>query len=225
MTDVLIMIVSDNMNIIYKKNIMTVVTNIIEPLKIDNIHCEIAIISSHNDINNYNDCFDNIAYKVINPKFQLSKVCDFLSTCKKSYDWYIKYRPDIELVETITLTKLNSLCKNSVNARVREYIGNKKILYGSSLGGVWLDIKNTIYGVHYAPEEKHIILDNAIYIFNNNIVKCGGFKPIDNEYINGTEYFFTNTLITQNIKLNPCGIHIILHHRNVGDVESSHVNI
>jgi len=220
----LILIISNKMNIEFKPYILKLKENLINMPYID---CEIACISSNDDTSNYEDVLGNIKYKVINNKLSLDKICDFISNCNEVYDWYIKIRPEIELIEQLSIDKINLLCKKSINARVRSYIGNKKILYGCSLGGKNEHHKNT--DIIYDINNEIITLDDAIYIFHYNIIKNGGFMPIIERspeiehYQNET----THTYIWQkrNIQLNPCGINVIFHHLYHGNLESTHVNI
>ncbi len=76
-----------------------------------------AGISSKDDFENYEDIIE-FKFKMINPKKQLSKMCDFIKENRGqlNYDWYIKIRPEIMLMEQIPF---DTLMSNSINARAR----------------------------------------------------------------------------------------------------------
>ena len=195
---------------------------------LNNAVCDFACISSENDGDKYEDILGNIKYKVINSKPQLSKVCDFLSELEEEYDWYIKIRSEVELLEDITIQKLESLKKDGVNARVRYYIGPKKIKYGCSLIGDEYFM--------YCPAELSIILDDQIYIFSNDIVKKGGFNKIsegemranlnrDGLHFGEVEWFHTDIWRSRNISLYPCSLNVVFYHPAGNIHYSGHVNI
>lgn len=159
-------------------------------------------ISSKDDFKNYESII-NFKYKIINTKKQLSKICDFISEYKNSlnYDWYIKIRPDIKLIEPINFKKL---CDKSINARARFYDGPKSIMYGMSINGdgPWKNIGNCFYSEY----EKDIILDDMLYIFHNNVIINGGFD--NNIIIDDYQMEWTHTKFwkSNNINLNVIGI-------------------
>ena len=160
-------------------------------------------ISNQNDFHNYESIIP-FKYKIINPKRQLSKVCDFITEYKSelNYDWYIKFRPDMLLLDPINFDMLSD---TAVNARAREYIGPKIIKYGKSFDNFEI-IRN---GGHYDKEEKHIILDDMIYIFHNNVVKLGGFESFPYTGIQEAETFQTNLWTSRKIGLNVVGINAL----------------
>jgi hypothetical protein len=90
-------------------------------------------ISNNDDFSNYESII-TFKYKIINTKYQLSKICDFITEYKNEldYDWYVKIRPDMILLEEINFEKL---AENSTNARARVYKGPLKLEYGMSVGG------------------------------------------------------------------------------------------
>ena len=114
-------------------------------------------------------------YKIINTKKQLSKICDFITDYKSEldYDWYMKIRPDIKLLDNILF---DTLSNNAINARARVYNGPLKITYGMSVNGkgCWENIGDC----YYADHEYDIILDDQIYIFHKNIVLQNAFDKI-----------------------------------------------
>jgi hypothetical protein len=73
-------------------------------------------------------------------------LCDFIKENREqlNYDWYVKIRPEIMLMEQIPF---NILMNNSINARARQYTGPKKIMNGMSVGGEgwWNHVKPSIY--------------------------------------------------------------------------------
>ena len=160
-------------------------------------------ISSNDVFYNYEDII-SYKYKIINPKQQFSKICDFITEHKKelNYDWYIKFRPEIRLLEQINF---DILCDKSINARARVYRGPKKIKYGMSVNGegVW----NNIGDCFYDDVEKTVMLDDQLYIFHNNVIQLGAFET---NMANEREIEITQSRIwkERNIKLNVVGIYL-----------------
>ena len=174
---------------------------------------EYAGISSRDDFKNYEDIIE-FKFKMINPKKQLSKICDFIKENKGqlNYDWYIKIRPEIMLMEQIPF---NMLMKNSINARARQYSGPKKIINAMSVGGegCWNHVKPSIYN----PTEINIELDDQIYIYDNNCIKMGAFDNYsykadvaENESIH--DMFWKS----KNINLNLIGIDVVFKYCKYG---------
>lgn len=147
---------------------------------------DIACISGRDDFENFDEILQ-FKYKVINPKKQLDKICDFVSECPESYDWYVKIRAEVILREQLDFS---SFCKNSINARARVYNGPLSVKNGSAAGGQgYLDY---IHAIHYSPELKEIILDDMLYIFHKNLVEKGGFRPITDEERGRKDWYFTS---------------------------------
>ncbi len=73
-----------------------------------NIQVDYCGISSNNDFHNYESII-KFKYKIINSKKQLTKICDFITDYKSklNYDWYIKFRPDMKLLENINFNILS----------------------------------------------------------------------------------------------------------------------
>jgi hypothetical protein len=82
-------------------------------------------ISNQNDFHTY-EAIIPFKYTLINTKQQFSKLCDFITDYKSEldYDWYMKIRPDINLLEQIPF---NTLLDRAINARARVYFGPKKL--------------------------------------------------------------------------------------------------
>jgi hypothetical protein len=171
-----------------------------------NTHVDYCVISSRDDFHVVSDIIP-IKYKVINTKRQFNKVCDFITDHKKvlDYHWYIKTRPDLELLEPIPF---HQCLENAVNARAREYKGPKQVKYGMSVGGQgpWKDIRHSQYHTH----EGGVVLDDAIYMFDNTVIQRGGFDKVLKEVFQGEEYFHTDTWKERNINVNIIGINICL---------------
>lgn len=169
-----------------------------------NIDVEYCGISNQNDFHNYEHIIQ-FKYKIVNTHYQLSKVCDFITDYKSElhYDWYMKIRPEIQLLEPIDF---NLLSDNAINARARIYNGPSKIKYGMSINGEgpWKNLGDC----HYAEKEHDIILDDMIYIFHNNIVQKNVFDKLEN--IHGCHHEWTHTAVfnKRNVNLNVIGIHL-----------------
>lgn len=166
-----------------------------------NISVDYCGISNQNDFHNYENII-TFKYKMINPKFQLSKICDFITETNLDYDWYIKIRPDIKLLEPINFDVLSD---NAINARARVYKGPKKIKYGMSVNGpgYWAHIGDCYY--NDIEQEDEIVIDDMFYIFHNNLIKNGGFNKINSDVIQN-EWFHTRIWKERNINLNIIGI-------------------
>ena len=182
-------------------------------------------ISNQDDFDNYNT-YIQFKYKIINPKRQFSKICDFITQYKDelNYDWYIKSRPEILLLEPINFDILSN---NAINSRTRAYKGPKKIKYGMSVNGEGI-FKN-IGDCHYMLNESEVILDDMIYIFHHNIINLNAFDIIthnnpktieyEHSYVEN-EWGHTFTWLKRNINLNIIGINLINTKYNIysGDV-------
>ena len=134
-------------------------------MKQQNIEVDYCGISNENDFHNYEHII-SFKYKIIDTVRQMSKICNFITGYKSQlcYDWYMKIRPDIKLLENINF---DMLLDNAINARAREYTGPKKIKYGMSVGGkgLWENIKDS----HFNETNEFIILDDMMYIFHHNV--------------------------------------------------------
>jgi len=163
-------------------------------------------ISGKNDFDIYETVIQ-FKYKIINTKRQLSKICDFITEYKSKleYDWYMKIRPDIKLLDNIDFRMLPD---NAVNARARVYNGPRKIKYGMSVNGEggWKDIGDC----HYAGIEHNIILDDMIYIFHKNIVQNNAFEKIPPSLPKEHEWAHTYVFNARKIRLNVIGINLCL---------------
>jgi hypothetical protein len=167
-------------------------------------------ISNQDDFHNYEDII-TFKYKIINTRQQLSKICDFITDYKSEldYNWYMKIRPDIKLLENINF---DILSENAINARARLYNGPSKIMYGMSINGVGL-WKN-VGDYKYDDTEHDIILDDMLYIFHHNIIQNNGFEKIDQINVSNAarigpgqhEWLHTEIFNTRKIPLNVIGI-------------------
>ena len=169
-----------------------------------NITVDYCGISNQDDFNNYEGVI-SFKYKVINPNKQLSKICDFISKYKDEldYDWYMKTRVDLLLLEPINFDILSN---TEVNARAREYIGPRQIKHGISVGGIgwWSEIKAS----EYNEREFKVILDDMIYIFSKDVKNKGAFEPIPNQDLQN-ESTHSYLWLSRNIGLNVIGINIL----------------
>jgi hypothetical protein len=222
----LIIIMSHEMNNIYLSNIQIMQ----DYFKEYNNIVDYCGISNSNDFNNYENII-SFKYKIINNKKQLGKICDFITQYKHEldYDWYIKIRPDIQMLESINF---DILCDTAVNARARVYRGPKKIKYGMAVNGKG-PFEN-IGDCFYDEEEKEIILDDQFYIFHQNVINLGGFEsfepqnqinwfiPTNNMY-NLVEHEWVHSCcwVSRNISLNIIGINLLLKN----EIFSGNVNM
>jgi hypothetical protein len=211
---ILVIICSNEMNSIHLPNI-EIMYNYLK--KYDNSIVEYCGISNRDDFNNYESII-SFKYKIICHKKQLSKMCDFITQYKNEldYDWYIKFRPDIIMLEPINFDILSD---TAINARARSYNGPKHIKYGMSINGegVWRNIGDCYYNIR----ETNIIIDDQVYIFHQNVVKMGAFNHV-NDGNREDEWFHTNIFKSRNIGLNPIGLYLQFTKRNVF---SGHINM
>jgi hypothetical protein len=171
-----------------------------------------AGISSKDDFENYEDIIE-FKFKMINPKKQLSKMCDFIKENRGqlNYDWYIKIRPEIMLMEQIPF---DTLMSNSINARARQYTGPKKVINGMSVGGegCWNHVKPSVYN----PTETNIELDDQIYIFDDNCIKMGAFDNYNYQDVIENEAIHDAFWKSKNVKLNLIGIDAVFKYCKYG---------
>jgi len=186
------------MDAMYLSNIVAL-NNYTDKLRVNNT-VDYCGISSSDDFKNYENTI-SFKYKIVNPKYQLGKMCDFITDNIDSldYDWYIKTRPEIKLLEDIDFDMLSP---TSINARARVYRGPKKIKYGSSTGGAgyWSHVNDC----KYSATESGIILDDQIYIFNRAILNKWRKitqGPRENEWVH-TPYWRSNAIGLNVIGLN-----------------------
>jgi len=216
MQKILFMLTGLVMDSQYKDNIR-ILSDYIKELSTRYI-VDVACISGKDDFHVFEEILP-FKYKIINPRKQLDKICDFLYECPESYDWYIKIRPEVKLLEQLDF---EGLCPNSINARARVYNGPLSVKNGSAAGGE--GYLSYVHAIHYSPELKGIILDDILYIFHRNLVEKGGFEPITDEerghrewYINNSfwnqhEWFHTGLWKSRKIPLNLVGFHVDFTH-------------
>jgi len=194
----LVIICSHDFSRCWSTNV-TILNNYMKLLNIDYEYCGIC---NENNFHHYDIPFK---YKIINPKLQFSKVCDFITDYKSEldYDWYIKFRPDVRLLENIDL---NMLSDNAINARARVYHGPKKLTYGSSIGGegYWSYIREYTYN----ETEHDVILDDMLYIFHHNVVKLGAFDKVEPSTCEN-EWFNATVFNTRHIPFNVISLYLV----------------
>jgi len=147
---------------------------------------DVACISGRDDFEDFEEILP-FKYKVINPNKQLDKICDFVSECAESYDWYVKIRAEVKLLEQLDFS---SFCPDSINTRTRVYNGPLSVKHGSSVGGI--GSYERIHATHYSPELKEIVVDEMLYIFSRAVVEKGGFAPITDEERGRKDWYFTS---------------------------------
>ena len=161
---------------------------------------DLAGISNTDDFDNYSE-YLRFDYKYISNKKQLSKICDFITGKKEymNYNWYIKIRPDILILDFNTFNPKN--CdKDSINARAREYEGPRKGKYMCSVGGD--GTHKNVKGCNNTNIKEKIVLDDQVYMFHKNIIDKGGFDSINNDEERQDEWFHTKIWSERRIHLN-----------------------
>jgi hypothetical protein len=173
-------------------------------MKLLDMDVEYCGISNQDDFHNYESLI-SFKYKIINTKRQFSKICDFITDYQMNvdYDWYMKIRPDIKLLENINF---DIMSKNAVNARARVYNGPSKIKYGMSVNGQggWKNVGDC----HYSEKEHNIILDDQLFIFHRNVVHLKAFNKIQEETPGYDEWKQAAIFNSRNIPMNVVGIYL-----------------
>ena len=212
-------IVSGEMHISLRENIQILKDSFNDEHQVD-----YAAVSSQDDFKNYEDII-SFKFKMINSVSQLSKVRDFIEKYRTDldYDWYIKTRPEVKLLQQLDFTKY---AENAMNARARYYVGPKKIQYGCSVGdpnGEW----PSFYRGQYSDVEGEIILDDHIFIFDNSLINAGFYtqtEPYPPE--RQDEHYHTRFWNARKITMNPIGINMIFTRPNGGfQSRSGNVNM
>jgi hypothetical protein len=211
----LIILCGHEFNPIWLSNIVTL-DEYIRQLGID---VEYGGISNQDDFANYESVI-SFKFKMISAEPQLTKICDFITRHKAElcYDWFMKFRPDMKMLENF---KLSNLLPTAINARARVYHGPRKIKHGMSVNGkgCW----EHIVACHIAGHEHSIILDDMIYIFHRNIVDADVFTNLDTRLRcipQQNEWVHTALFNSRKIPLNVIGINAqnLKHNAFPGDI-------
>lgn len=202
----LVIIISNQFSEIYVHNIVAL-NSLLHNNNTDTI--DYVGISSQNDFHHYEHII-TFKYKIINQRKQFSKICDFITEYKNEldYDWFIKFRPEIFLFENIPFHQLS---QNSINSRVRQYSGPKRIQYGCSVGGKGMFSNEK--PCKYDTYEHNVELDDQMYVFDKNVIDKGGFHLIhttEHDKNNQHEDFHSLFWISKGIHLNAIGINMVL---------------
>ena len=163
-----------------------------------------AVISSSDDFAHFDGTIP-MKYKEVNPKRQVAKIFEFISKYKDelNYDWFIRVRPDLKLLEPVPLHECDP---SMINARARVYNGPRTIPNGLSAGGpgAWLDCVE----YEYKDKEQDIILDNMIFIFGRKAIDAGGFSAVTDPPGEGNEWSLSNIWKEKNIPFNVVGVNL-----------------
>jgi hypothetical protein len=195
---VLVMIVGHEMNKNFVPNIV-ILRDFMKDYETD-----YAVISSSDDFAHFEGTIP-MKYKEVNPKRQVAKIFEFISKYKDelNYDWFIRVRPDLKLLEPLPL---NECDPSMINARARVYNGPRTIPHGLSSGGPgeWSWAKDYVY----MDKEQDIILDNMIFIFGKKVVDAGAFSEVTDPPTHRDEWTLSNIWKGKNIHFNIVGINI-----------------
>jgi hypothetical protein len=169
------------------------------------ISVDYAGVLSTDDFDSYESVI-TFKYKLINPKQQFTKISDFINKYKHelNYDWYIKFRPELKLLEPIDFSVLSN---SAINARARLYRGPKKIKNGLCLSACY---DGPYKNCFFEEIESEVIIDDVIYIFDQNVINQGAFNYVD---ISGCENEWIHTKIWKefrHINLNIIGINAVV---------------
>jgi len=196
----LIIICSHDLNI----NLCSNIKILNDYMKILDMEVDYCGISNLDDFHNCESIIQ-FKYKIVNTKTQFSKICDFITDKKLEldYDWYMKFRPEVKLLENINF---DILSENAINARARVYYGPKIIKYGMSINGkgIWKNIGDCYYSEH----EHSVILDDMIFIFHKNILQMNAFDKIGPVLEHENEWLQTKIYNKRKIPINIIGIYL-----------------
>jgi hypothetical protein len=182
---------------------------------------DLAGISSKDDFSNYSDVLD-FKYKYVNPKLQVSKMCDFVSENRDTlkYDWYLKTRPEVEMMDFDTIDFKN-LPKDAVSARAREYTGPFQGKHSCSVGGE--GSFSHIKACFFNKEQQKLSIDDNVYVFHKTTVDNGGFSQITEGELprpgeeGEHEWYFSRVLTARGINLNIIGIDMLFTRKSRGE--------
>ena len=180
-----------------------------------------ACISSFDNFSDIDKVL-NLKYKEIDSKKQLTKICNFITKYKDEldYDWFIKSRPEVQIFSRINL---EFLPKNAISARVREYKGTKRIMYGNSTSGP--GYAKHINDCRFSLFNRKIVLDDQLYVFDKEVIESGAFAEFDSQKDSiQHEWVHSNCWRERKINLNVIGIQLKLQYSNGNYMSSGHVN-
>lgn len=165
---------------------------LINPLK-KHYTLDIAVVTSIEYNNEYDNILGKAKYKILYEKPVISKMCKLLENINyDDYNWYIKIRPEITLLENIDINTIKKCCINSVNGRVRHYFGpyiNMKNAVSipnhqiRSCQNSNINIKDWNRNDFKYKKEVSLAPCSLIYIFSNLVAKK--FTDIDVKKIEG----------------------------------------
>ena len=171
---ILLIISSHEMSSEFKKYIKIIKKKLINNFIKEEVEIDICLINSNkeDELNNYDDILKNIKYKFNSKNSkQYEKIVDVINNINVNlYDWFIKIRPDLELLEDINLDKIKICDKNKINSRVRWYIGD----HTNVKNGTSLKIDEDCCWTNsyiYDNNINYIVPDDMIYFFHKAIAK------------------------------------------------------
>tara|TARA_B100000902_G_C27317399_1_gene922208 strand:+ start:3424 stop:4170 length:747 start_codon:yes stop_codon:yes gene_type:complete len=162
------------MKIEYNRFIVIIKEKLINKFIEEDVEIDVCLINSSevDELNNYDDILNNIKYKFNDKQSkQYEKIANTINSIDINYyDWFIKIRSDLELLEDINMDKIKICDKNRINSRVRWYIGKHiNILNGTSFSVT----KDSPWTNSYLYDNNinYIVPDDQIYIFHKSIAK------------------------------------------------------
>lgn len=171
---ILLIISSHEMSKEFKKYIKIIKIKLINNFIKEEVEIDICLINSNkeDELNNYDDILKNIKYKFNSKNSkQYEKIVNVINIINVNlYDWFIKIRPDLELLEDINLDKIKICDKNKINSRVRWYIGE----HTNVKNGTSLKIDEDCCWTNsyiYDNNINYIVPDDQIYFFHKTIAK------------------------------------------------------
>ena len=202
--NILVIIVNDKYNTLFDTNLGTWATRLFPGNNID-----YAVVLSEYDEAKY-DQIENalggikIKYRVANAERQMHKLWRFVSGLGENYDWYVKIRPEIQLLDTL---RLYSCVAGHLNGRARVYRGPKHVEYGMSVKGegCWHFIQ---YDYSECPTEQEVVMDDQMFIFDGTVVESGVFNDMDIHHTDFPEREMTRLLNKHGVKLNVVGLNV-----------------
>jgi hypothetical protein len=186
-------------------------------LQTQNTTVEYCGITNSNTFHSYEHIL-SFKYKIVDTSRQLSKICNFITANYGAldYDWFVKFRPDLKLLEPINFNALSDL---AINARARVYNGPRKIKFGMSINGegMWRHVGDC----KYDDVEHDIILDDQLFIFHTNVIAHGAFDKTESPN-KQDEWGHSNLWKERNIPLHVIGINLFI---TKYQCSSGHINV
>jgi len=149
-----------------------------------------------------------LKYRMCVADKQIHKLWQFISSNDLTeYDWFVKMRPEMRLLDTIPLS---DCIPDKFNGRARVYRGPKHVKHGMSVmgPGCWgLIVSDYSYNEH----EVEVVMDDQMFMFDRAVVSSGVFGEIDIQNTHWPEHNMTKILTKHGVQLSVIGLNVELY--------------